>query len=141
MRGCRRQVYPPPTARFFFKNGKTGCLLRLSGGVERGAGDVTVLVPSEAGGRANPGSGPCHLSGVRTSDADPLQQPSVHRVAAGIGSGSMSKLGRCSGRNGESWDLVVVHSHGRIPSGEQVAQCASVLHGEGRGKSGPIPCG
>src|SRR4051794_35565213 len=29
--------------------------------------------------------------------------------------GSMSKLGRCSDRNGESWDLVVVGSHGRIP--------------------------
>src|SRR3954454_4662054 len=36
--------------------------------------------------------------------------------------GSMSKLGRCSGRNGESRNLVVVDSHGRIPSGEQVAQ-------------------
>ena len=70
------------------KNGKTGCLLRLSGGVEREAGDVTVLVPSEAGGRANPGSGPCHLSGVRTGDADPLQQPSGHCVAAGSGSGA-----------------------------------------------------
>ena len=33
----------------FFYNGNTGCLLRLSGRVERGAGDVTVLVPSEAG--------------------------------------------------------------------------------------------
>jgi len=42
------------------KNGKTGCLLRLSGGVERGARDVTVLVPSKAGGRANPGSGLRH---------------------------------------------------------------------------------
>src|SRR3954463_4421714 len=70
------------------KNGKTGCLLRLSGGVERGARDVTVLVPSKAGGRANPGSGPCHLSGVRTGDADPLQQPSGHCVAAGSGSGA-----------------------------------------------------
>src|SRR6476620_4540066 len=72
----------------FFKNGKTGCLLRLSGGVEREAGDVTVLVPSEAGGRANPGSAPVCLSGMRTGDADPLQQPSVHRVAAGIGPGA-----------------------------------------------------
>src|SRR4051812_42637419 len=68
------------------KNGKTGCLLRQSGGVEREAGDVTVLVPSEAGGRANPGSAPVCLSGMRTGDADPLQQPSVDRVAAGFGS-------------------------------------------------------
>src|SRR4051812_27587039 len=36
--------------------------------------------------------------------------------------GSMSKLGRCSGRYGEDLILVVVDSHGRIPSGEQVAQ-------------------
>src|SRR4051812_36794427 len=72
----------------FFKNGKTGCLLRLSGGVEREAGDVTVLVPSEAGGRANPGSAPVCLSGMRPGDADPLQQPSSHRVAAGSGSGA-----------------------------------------------------
>ena len=78
--------HPTPSEKN--KNGKTGCLLRLSGGVERGARDVTVLVPSKAGGRANPGSGPCHLSGVRTGDADPLQQPSGHCVAAGSGSGA-----------------------------------------------------
>src|SRR5919112_940792 len=45
--------------------------------------------------------------------------------------GSMSKLGRCSDRHGESWDLVVVGSHGRIPSGEQVAQCAVESFGSG----------
>src|SRR3954465_13671452 len=52
----------------------------------KGAGDVPVLVPCEAGGRADPGSGPDRLSGVRTRDADPLQQPSDDRVAAGLGS-------------------------------------------------------
>src|SRR3954452_9976098 len=52
----------------------------------KGAGDVPVLVPCEAGGRADPGSGPDRLSGVRTGDADPLQQPSDDRVAAGPGS-------------------------------------------------------
>jgi hypothetical protein len=45
-------------------------------------------------------------------------------LARQIREGSMSKLGRWSGRNGESRNLVVVDSHGRVPSGEQVAQCA-----------------
>src|SRR3954453_5185881 len=76
------------SAGLFFKNGKTGCLLRLSGGVERGARDVTVLVPSKAGGRANPGSGPCHLSGVRTGERDQQKKPSGHCVAGGSGSGA-----------------------------------------------------
>src|SRR3712207_872605 len=43
----------------------------------------------------------------------------------------MSKLGRCSGRNSESRNLVVVDSHGRIPSDEQVAQCAVEGFGSG----------
>ena len=43
----------------------------------------------------------------------------------------MSKLGRCSGRHGESWDLVVVGGHGRIPRGEQVAQRAVEGFGSG----------
>src|SRR5690242_21519164 len=68
----RPQLLTRPQS-LFFKNGKTGCLLRLSGGVKREAGDVTVLVPSEAGGRANPGSAPVCLSGMRPGDADPLQ--------------------------------------------------------------------
>jgi len=50
--------------------------------------------------------------------------------------GSMSKLGRCSGRNGESRDLIVVGSQGRIPSGEQVAQRA--VEGFGPGLQEPV---
>jgi hypothetical protein len=44
-------------SKVFFLNGRTGCQLKLSGEVEQGSGDVTVLVPAETGGRANPGSG------------------------------------------------------------------------------------
>src|SRR3954449_12831327 len=69
------------------KNGRTGCLLKVSGGSRvKGAGDVPALVSREAGGRAGPGSAPVCLSGMRTGDADPLQQPSGDRVAAGFGS-------------------------------------------------------
>src|SRR3954452_18351276 len=69
------------------KNGRTGCLLKVSGGSRvKGAGDVPALVSCEAGGRAGPGSAPVCLSGMRTGDADPLQQPSGDRVAAGSGS-------------------------------------------------------
>jgi hypothetical protein len=52
----------------------------------RGVADVPVLVPCEADRRADPGSASVCLSGVRTGDADPLQQPSGDRVAAGPGS-------------------------------------------------------
>src|SRR6187431_938607 len=55
------------------KNGRTGCLLKVSGGSRvKGAGDVPALVSCEAGGRAGPGSAPVCLSGMRTGDADPL---------------------------------------------------------------------
>src|SRR3954451_8742418 len=69
------------------KNGRTGCLLKVSGGsrVKR-AGDVPALVSCEVGRRADPGSAPVCLSGMRPGDADPLQQPSGDRVAAGFGS-------------------------------------------------------
>src|SRR6478672_13436141 len=51
----------------------------------KGAGDVPALVSCEVGRRADPGSDPVCLSGVRTCDADPLQQSSGDRVAAGLG--------------------------------------------------------
>src|SRR3954463_16623509 len=75
------------SAGLFFKNGRTGCLLKVSGGsrVKR-AGDVPALVSCEVGRRADPGSAPVCLSGMRPGDADPLQQPSGDRVAAGFGS-------------------------------------------------------
>src|SRR3954470_18302064 len=78
---------PDPQLVLFFKNGRTGCLLKVSGGsrVKR-AGDVPTLVSCEVGRRADPGSAPVCLSGMRPGDADPLQQPSGDRVAAGFGS-------------------------------------------------------
>ena len=54
-------------------------------GTDRGFGDVTVLVPGEAGGRAGPDSSPEVLPGVRARDADPLHQPPGRGVAAGTG--------------------------------------------------------
>jgi hypothetical protein len=74
------------------------------------------------------GLGP--TTGSATDDQRRSRGPSLLGIPGGLaigiagGRGSMSKLGRCSGRNGESRNLVVVDSHGRIPSGEQVAQCA-----------------
>src|SRR5690349_20549122 len=54
-------------------------------GTDRGFGDVTVLVPGEAGGRAGPASSPEVLPGVRSRDADPLYQPPGRGVTAGTG--------------------------------------------------------
>src|SRR3954451_21854781 len=63
-----------------------------------------------------------------------MLRPSWLRICSQTGRasrGSMSKLGRCSGRPGERLILVVVDSHGWIPSGEQVAQRSVESFGSG----------
>src|SRR4051795_2610873 len=84
---------------------------------------LSLLVDQEFGGLSLP------VAGFGDGLMEPTPEgPGENEVDA---EGSMSKLGRCSDRHGESWDLVVVGSHGRIPSGEQVAQRAVESFGSG----------
>jgi hypothetical protein len=62
---------------------------------------------------------------------DTSERENARAVIVAEVDGSMSKLGRCSGRNGESRNLIVVGSHSRIPGGEQVAQRAVEGFGSG----------
>src|SRR3954469_8519151 len=89
---------------------------------------MSVTVPGKPSFEVRPAfSGQDHPS--RSPGFPSPENPSSKHV--GLPRGSMSKLGRCSDRHGESWDLVVVGSHGRIPSGEQVAQRAIESFGSG----------
>ena len=79
---------------------------------------VEILMPTK-----KPPGADLPLAQQRANQALHSRRLRIEHVNSSV-KGSMSKLGRCSGRNGESRNLVVVGSHGRIPSGEQVAQCA-----------------